>query len=106
MRQLTTLLLLLGLLLPACGSSSASASGGKQPAPGHVATTLKLEQQPYCASCVSRITKSIDWLQGVSAVDVKVGDPNIKVWHDPSTVTDAKIVEVINKAGEKASLVP
>jgi len=106
MRQLTTLLLIAAVLLPACGSSSASASGRKEPAPGHVATTLKLDEKPYCASCVSRVTEAIDWLPGVSAVDVKVGDSNIKVWHDPSTVTDAKIVEVINKAGEKASLVP
>jgi copper chaperone CopZ len=105
MPRLTTLLLVCASLLPAC-SGSASASDGKQPAPGHVATTLKLDEKPYCDSCVTRVTESIKWLKGVSAVDVKVGDPNIKVWHDPATVTDDKILEVLNKAGETASLAP
>jgi len=109
MSRLTTLLLLSAVLLPACGGSAASASSASlamQPAPGHVATTLKLDDAPYCNSCVTRVTKAVSWLQGVSAVDAKVGDPDIKVWHDPSTVTDAKILEVLNKAGEKASLAP
>ena len=84
------LLFLIVACLPACSGSEAAAAA-KQPAPGHVAATLKLDDDPYCDSCVHRVTKAIDWLPGVSAVDVKVGDPNIRVWHDPSSVTDAKI---------------
>jgi len=100
------LLFLVVAWLPACSGSESAAAAARQPAPGHVAATLKLDDDPYCDSCVHRVTKAIDWLPGVSAVDVKVGDPNIKVWHDPSSVTDAKILEVLNKAGEKASLAP
>jgi copper chaperone CopZ len=106
MPRLAVLLFLVVAWLPACSGSEAAAAAAEQPAPGHVASTLKLDAQPYCDSCVTRVTSAIDWLPGVSVVDVKVGDSNIKVWHDPSTVTDDKILEVLNKAGEKASLVP
>ena len=106
MSRLAVLLFLAMVLLPACSGSEASAAAARQPAPGHVAATLKLDSEPYSDSSVRRVTKAIDWLPGVSAVDVKVGDPDIKVWHDPSSVTDAKILEVLNKAGEQARLVP
>ena len=106
MPRLATLLLLCATLPSACSGSSASASSGKQPAPGDIAANFALEQKPYCDSCVRRVTKAVDWLPGVSVVEVTVGDPNIRVWHDAFKVSDTKILEVLNKAGEKASLAP
>jgi len=106
MPRLAVLLVLSAALLPACGGSSATASAARQPAPGAVAATFKLESEPYCKSCVARVTKAVDWLDGVSAVDVEVGNPEIKVWYDPARVPPEKILEVLNKARETASLVP
>src|SRR5262249_12101975 len=106
MSRLAVLLFLAAVLLPACSGSGKTASAAGQPAPGDVAATFKLDEQPYCASCVTRVTGAVSWLKGVSAVEVKVGDPVIKVWYDPTAVPPEKILEVLNKDGEKASLVP
>ena len=71
-----------------------------------MAASYRLEATPFCESCVSRITEDVAWMEGVSAVEVKVGDPIVKVWHDPATVPPERILEALDKAGEKASLVP
>ena len=96
-------LLLAAALLPACSQASSAAPG--MPAPGHVVATFKLEAQPTCAGCVARITEAVTPVAGVSSVEVTLGNPTLKVWHDPAQSPEQLILEALDKSGEKASLV-
>jgi copper chaperone CopZ len=96
-------LLLAAALLPACSQAVSAVPG--TPAPGHVAATFKLEAEPTCAGCVARITEAVGPIAGVSSVEVTVGNPTLRVWHDPAQSPEQSILEALDKSGEKASLV-
>jgi hypothetical protein len=101
---------LIGLVLAAlvscrdAGSSDASDARAQAPAPGHVLSTFKLEEQPYCESCTGRLHTELDGVPGISAVDARVGDPLLRVWHDEASMPAARILELLQRSGEKASL--
>lgn len=62
-----------------------------------VHTTLRAEGFT-CPSCVSKISKSVSLLPGVSKVDVKFASSRIEIDHDPA-VTDDQLVDAVRRAG-------
>ena len=99
---------LLGLVLAAlvsCRESGTESDPRAQtPAPGHVLATFTLEEQPYCVSCTGRLHTELDGIPGISAVDARVGDPTLRVWHDETAMPAQRILELLIKSGEKATL--
>ena len=106
MSRAPALLFVVVLALPGCGDSDALASAAMEAPQGHVASTFTLEAEPHCEGCITRVTEELNWIEGVSVIDVRVGTPTLKVWHDPEKVTPQYILEALTKAGEKATLVP
>jgi len=101
-------LVLLAALAGACREASPTPAGAPAspgPAAGHVAAALVLHEAPSCANCTGSITRALQALPGVSAVEVRVGDPALTVWHDPALATDA-LLAALEQAGEQAAPKP
>ena len=103
-RSVARLALVLLALVSCRESGSESDAHVQTPAPGHEMVMFRLEEQPYCPSCAGRLHTELDGIPGVSAVEVRIGDPILRVWHDESVMPKQRILELLNKCGEKATL--
>jgi len=54
-----------------------------------------------CPSCVSKIEKQLESVEGVQEVKVSFANSKIEVQHDPATTVET-LVEQVAKAGYKA----
>ena len=57
-----------------------------------------------CASCASRITRSLRKLEGVEAVRVNLGSDSAEVAFDPSRTSLATVADVVRRAGYEVQL--
>lgn len=57
-----------------------------------------------CASCVNRVEKTLNRLEGVSRASVNLTTEKARIEYDPNTVTLSRIKEVIVKAGYTAKV--
>ena len=105
MKPSTALRALVVAALAACGQSGSKADAHAQtPAPGHVLTKFVLEERPYCASCTGRLHTELDGIPGISAVETRVDDPILSVWHDEQAMPKQKILDLLLACGEKVKL--
>lgn len=70
-------------------------------APTSTHTVLRAEGFS-CPSCVSKIEKQVQRVEGVSAVKVHFASSRIEIDHDPSVVNDTELVAAVAKAGYTA----
>lgn len=84
--------------------TSASMSAGPLPA-GRSSETIRFPVTGMvCGSCVSRITRAIRGLPGVSAVRVDLGREAVTVRREPVVAPDAVLAAAISEAGYHAQL--
>ncbi len=57
-----------------------------------------------CGSCVSRITRSVRRLQGVSGVHVDLGRELVTVRREPALVSNAALAAAVGDAGYEADM--
>jgi hypothetical protein len=103
-RRVALLALLLALLVTCRDSGKTSDPRAQTPAPGHEMAMFRLEEAPYCESCSGRLHTELDGVPGISAVEVRIDDPILRVWHDESVMPKQRILELLIQCGEKASL--
>ena len=57
-----------------------------------------------CSACVSRITRAVKALPGVTAVRVDLGREAVTVRREPGVATDIGLIEAIRHAGYEADV--
>jgi Cu+-exporting ATPase len=55
-----------------------------------------------CGSCVSRITRTVQKLDGVQSVRVSLRDETMTVRRDPALVSNAALAQAVEAAGYRA----
>jgi copper chaperone len=56
-----------------------------------------------CGSCVGHVDEVLYELQGVTNVDVRLGDGKVVVQHDPDRVSVGRLIAALGQAGYEAS---
>ena len=69
---------------------------------GTTKTTTLRSQELSCPSCISKIERELERVEGVSAVDVKYNSGRIIVDHDPERASTETLVSAVGRAGYKA----
>ncbi len=64
--------------------------------------TISIEGM-HCATCVGRVEKAINSVEGVDSASVNLISHNAKLIYDPSLVKEKEILKAVEKAGYKAS---
>jgi len=57
-----------------------------------------------CPSCVDNIESNLNQIEGISKAEVHFNTGRIEVEHDPDTVSEEKLIEVIEQSGYEARL--
>ncbi|MBK6531036.1 MAG: cation transporter [Deltaproteobacteria bacterium] len=57
----------------------------------------------HCGSCVRRITKVLDALEGVGEVSASAPDKTVRVRHDPALVSAEQLAGALAAAGYPAT---
>lgn len=66
--------------------------------------TLLRSQDLSCPSCVAKIEKALQELEGVSAAKVHFNTGRIEVEHDPETAPAAALVQTVRQVGYEAKV--
>ena len=64
--------------------------------------TLLRSQDLSCPSCVAKIEKALQGVDGVTAAKVHFNTGRIEVDHDPDTASTDKLVQTIRQTGYEA----
>jgi len=107
-------------LTSACAPDAASQSQGQRPAAGPPATAQTVPASPgapeaggvrtvripvegmSCVACAARIKKTLRAMDGVSDVEVHLGERHARVQFDAARVTSEHLVATINDMGYSA----
>lgn len=68
--------------------------------------TILRSQELSCPSCVAKIEKALSGVDGVVTAKVFFNTGRIEVEHNPEAASADKLVEVVQRAGYKASVAP
>lgn len=68
--------------------------------------TILRSQELSCPSCVAKIEKALNGVDGVVTAKVFFNTGRIEVEHNPEAANADKLVEVVQRAGYKASVAP
>jgi len=66
-------------------------------------TTLRSDELS-CPTCVDNIESSLNQTEGVSEAAVHFNTGRIEVEHDPETVSEDKLVEIVGQSGYEARI--
>ena len=64
--------------------------------------TLLRSQDLSCPSCVAKIEKALQGLEGVTAAKVHFNTGRIEIEHDPDTVQANELVQTVRETGYEA----
>lgn len=68
--------------------------------------TIFRSQELSCPSCVAKIEKAVNALEGVKKAEVFFNSGRIEVDHDPEAVSTDEIIKSIRSVGYEASVSP
>ena len=68
--------------------------------------TILRSQELSCPSCVAKIEKALNGLDGVEAARVFFNTGRLEAAHHPEAASAEKLVEAVQRAGYKASVAP
>lgn len=68
--------------------------------------TIFRSQELSCPSCVAKIEKAVNALEGVQKAEVFFNSGRIEVDHDPEAVSTDEIIKSIRSVGYEASVSP
>lgn len=68
--------------------------------------TILRSQELSCPSCVAKIEKALQGLEGVEAAKVHFNTGRIVVEHDPERASADRLVETVRDAGYEANVSP
>lgn len=66
--------------------------------------TLLRAQDLSCPSCVAKIEKALQGLEGVTTAKVHFNTGRIEVEHDPDTAPAAELVQTVRETGYEAAV--
>ncbi|GJM41262.1 MAG: copper chaperone [Ardenticatenaceae bacterium] len=66
--------------------------------------TILRSQDLSCPSCVAKIEKALQNVEGVTAAKVHFNTGRIEVEHDPETVPAAKLQQTVREIGYEAAV--
>lgn len=66
--------------------------------------TLLRSQDLSCPSCVAKIEKALQSVQGVTTAKVHFNTGRIDIEHDPDTAPAAKLVQTVRETGYEAAV--
>ena len=67
--------------------------------------TMLRSQEFTCPSCVTKIEKTLKWLQGVQDARVHFTTGRIEVEHDPQRVSANELAQAVRAVGYTANVV-
>jgi copper chaperone len=68
--------------------------------------TVLRSQELSCPSCVAKIEKALNGVEGVTSAKVFFNTGRIEVEHDPATAPAETLVETVRRAGYAATVAP
>lgn len=68
--------------------------------------TVLRSQELSCPSCVAKIEKALNGVEGVTSAKVFFNTGRIEVEHDPATAPAETLVETVCRAGYAATVAP
>ncbi|MFZ1395530.1 MAG: heavy-metal-associated domain-containing protein [Candidatus Promineifilaceae bacterium] len=66
--------------------------------------TLLRSQDLSCPSCVAKIEKALQSVEGVTTAKVHFNTGRIEIEHDPNTAPAAKLVQTVRETGYEAAV--
>lgn len=66
--------------------------------------TLLRSQDLSCPSCVAKIEKALQSVEGVTTAKVHFNTGRIEIEHDPDTAPAAKLVQTVRETGYEAAV--
>jgi copper chaperone CopZ len=66
--------------------------------------TILRSDELSCPTCVDNIESSLNQTKGVSQAKVHFNTGRIEVEHDPKTVSEDKLVEIVGQSGYEARI--
>lgn len=66
--------------------------------------TILRSQNLSCPSCVPKIEKALQGLEGVSDAKVHFNTGRIEIEHDPDAASTAKLVQTVRETGYEAAV--
>lgn len=67
-------------------------------------TTILRSDELSCPSCVDNIESNLNNTEGVSHAKVHFNTGRIEVEHDPETVSEKKLIKVVEQSGYEAKV--
>lgn len=67
-------------------------------------TTILRSDELSCPSCVNNIESNLNQTEGISKAKVHFNTGRIEVEHDPDTISEEKLIEVVRQSGYEARI--
>lgn len=67
-------------------------------------TTILRSDELSCPSCVKNIESNLNQTEGISKANVHFNTGRIEVEHDPESVSEDKLVEIVEQSGYQARI--
>lgn len=68
--------------------------------------TILRSQDLSCPSCVAKIEKALQGVEGVTAAQVHFNTGRIEIEHDPATASASTLVQTVRETGYESTVAP